>query len=123
MSGNLWTYLGALLIMGGLCMVYSWKLEADRAAELERKVELLEERIHADDAVMAQRDKARKEAEQKAREQRDEIQKAFEGLDDDELLCRLHGLCAKSSDTGNSNGTASKPADGMSDSSHSGGHE
>jgi DNA-binding protein H-NS len=123
MSGNLWTYLGALLIMGGLCMVYSWKLEADRAAELERKVELLEERIHADDAVMAQRDKARKEAEQKAREQRDEIQKAFEGLDDDELLCRLHGLCSKSANSRNTDAATGKPASGMPATSKTGGHD
>lgn len=122
MTSNFWGILGALLVVGALGMVYSWKLEADKAAELQAKIELLEQRIHADDAVMAQRDKARAEAEQKAREMRDEIQKGFEGLSDDELACRLHGiLCAKREGSGSTDGAAGKPAGGVSDTSNAGG--
>ena len=119
---NLWGILGAILIVGALGMVYSWKVEADRAAELEAQIERLEQRQKADDAAMAQRDKARSEAAKKAQEQRDEIQKGFEGLSDDELACRLHGiLCSKSAGSGSANGTAGKPTGGMSNASNAGG--
>ena len=122
--GNLWSILGAILLVGALGMIYSWKVEADRAAELERQIQWLEARQHADDAAMAQRDKARKAAEQKARELQNEIQKGFEGLSDRELACRLHGiLCPKNSGQGNSHGAAGKPAGGMPETANSGGHE
>ena len=123
MNSNFLGILGALLIVGALGMVYNWKVEADRAALLEAQVQRLEQRQKADDAAMAQREKAREEAAKKAQEQRDEIQKAFEGLSDDELLCRLHGLCAKGAGAGSANGTASKPAGGMPNTSKAGGHD
>ena len=111
------------MIAGALGMVYSWKVEADKAAELEAQVQRLEQRIRADHAALEQRDKAREEAAKRAQEQKDEMQKAFEGLSDDELLCRLHGLCAKSSGQGSANGAAGKPVGGMSETSHAGGHD
>ena len=120
---NLWSAIGAVLIAAALCLVYSWKLEADRAAELEAQVQRLEQRIQADDAAIAQRDKARKEAEQKAKEQRDEIQRTFEGLSDDELLCRLHGLCAKGANQGNSDAASVQPSSGMPSTPKAGGHD
>ena len=123
MTNSFWVVVGALLIAAALGMVYSWKVEADRAAELEAQIQRLEQRQKADDAAMAQRDKDRSEAAKKAQEQRDEIQKAFEGLSDDELLCRLHGLCAKGAGAGSANGTASKPAGGVPETSNSGGHD
>ncbi len=122
MSNTVLSLLGALLIVGALGMVYSWKLEADKAAELEAQVHRLEQRQKADDAAMAQRDKARAEAAKNAREQRDEIQKTFEGLSDDELACRLHGiLCSKREGARGADGTAGVSAGGMSHSSNAGG--
>ena len=121
--GNFWSIAGAFLLVAALGLVYSWKIEADRAAELETQLHRLEQRIQADDAAIAQRDKAHIAAERKAKEQRDEIQKDFQGLDDDELLCRLHGLCAKGSDQGSSHGAAGKPAGGMPATSKTGGHD
>ena len=121
--GNLWSILGAILMTAALGLIYSWKVEADKAAELQAKIELLEQKIHADNFVMEQRDKARSEAERKAREMSDAIQKGFEGLTDDELLCRLHGLCAKGAGAGSADGAAGKPAGGMSATSKTGGHD
>ena len=122
MSNTLLSIIGALLIVGALGMVYSWKLEADKAAELEAQVKRLEQRQKADDAAMAQREAERNEAAKKAQEQRDEIQKIFEGLSDDELACRLHGiLCAKREGSGSTDGAAGKPAGGVSDTSNAGG--
>ena len=124
MPNSLLAFLGALLIVGALGMVYSWKVEADRVPDLEAQIQRHEQRQTADDAVMAQRDEARSKAAKKAQEQRDEIQKAFEGLSDDELLCRLHGImCAKSAGAGSANGTAGKSAGGMPDTSKAGGHD
>ena len=124
MSSNALGFLGAFLIVAALGMVYSWKVEADKAAELEAKIERLEQRQKADDAAMAQRDKAHADAEKKAQELRDEIQKGFEGLNDDEFMCRLHGiLCAKGTGAGSANGTASQSAGGMPDTSNAGGHD
>ena len=124
MTNSFWGILGALLIAGALCMIYSWKVDADKAAELQAEVKRLEQRQTADDAVMAQRDEARSEAAKRAQEQRDEIQRAFEGLSDDELVCRLHGImCAKGAGARSANGTAGKPAGGMSDTSKAGGHD
>lgn len=117
------TCAAALLIAGALVLVYSWKVDADKVAEIQAQVELQEHRQKADDAVMAQRDEARAEAAKKAQEMRDEIQKGFEGLSDDELLCRLHGLCAKGAGAGSANGTASQSAGGMPDTSNAGGHD
>ncbi len=122
MPSNLWAFLGAFLIVGALGLIYSWKVEADRAAELEAQIQRLEQRKLADDAAMAQREAERNEAAKKAQEQRDEIQKSFEGLSDDELACRLHGiLCAKSPDSRSADGAAGKPAGGVSDTSNAGG--
>ena len=124
MNSNFLGILGALLIVGALCMIYSWKVDADKAADLQAEVKRLEQRQTADDAVMAQRDEARAEAAKRAQEQRDEIQKSFEGLSDDELACRLHGiLCAKGSNQGDSHGAAGKPAGGMPATSKTGGHD
>lgn len=124
MPNSVLAFIGAFLIVGALGMVYSWKVEADRAAELEAQIQRLEQRQKADDAAMAQRDKARSEAAKKAQEQRDEIQRAFEGLTDDELACRLHGImCAKSAGARSANGTAGVSADGMPDTSKAGGHD
>ena len=123
MPNSVLAFIGAFLIVGALGMVYSWKVEADRAAELEAQIQRLEQRQKADDAAMAQREADRKEAAKKAQEQRDEIQKAFEGLSDDELLCRLHGLCAKGAGAGSANGAAGVSAGGMSDTSKAGGHD
>ncbi len=122
MTNSFWVVVGALLIAGALGMVYSWKVEADKAAELEAKIERLEQRQKADDAAMAQREAERNEAAKKAQEQRDEIQKSFEGLSDDELACRLHGiLCAKNPDSRSADGTAGVTAGGMSHTSNAGG--
>jgi hypothetical protein len=124
MSGNLWTFLGALLIVGALGLVYSWKVEADRAAELEAQVHRLEQRIQADDAAMARRDKAREEAAKKAQEQRNEIQKGFDGLTDNELACRLHGiLCAKGANQGDTHAAPGHSAGGMPEASAPGGND
>ena len=123
MPSNFWAFLGAFLIVGALGLIYSWKVEADRAAELEAQIQRLEQRKLADDAAMAQREAERKEAAKKAQEQRDEIKKAFEGLSDDELLCRLHGLCAKGAGSRSANGTAGVSAGGVSDTSKTGGHD
>ena len=123
MPNSVLAFIGAFLIVGALGMVYSWKVEADRAAELEAQIHRLEQRQKADDAAMAQREAERKEAAKKAQEQRDEIQKAFEGLSDDELLCRLHGLCAKGAGAGSANGAADNSAGGVSDTSKAGGHD
>ena len=120
---NLWSAIGAVLIAAALCLVYSWKLEADRAADLEAQMQRLEQRIQADDESIAIRDKARKEAEQTAKEQRDEIQRSFEGLTDDELLCRLHGLCAKGANQGNPDAASGKPSDGMPATAETGRHD
>ena len=121
--GNLWSIAGAFLLVAALGLVYSWKLEADRAADLEAQLHRLEQRIQADDAAIAKRDKARTAAERKAKEQRDEIQKDFQGLDDDELLCRLHGLCAKGANQGNPDAASGKLTDGMPAAPKAGGHE
>jgi len=124
MTSNVLGILGALLIAGALCMLYSWKVDADKAAELQAEVKRLEQRKTADDAAMAQREAERKEAAKKAQEQRDEIQKAFEGLTDDELVCRLHGImCAKSAGARSANGAAGVSAGGVSDTSKAGGHD
>ena len=123
MPSNFWAFFGAFLIVGALGMVYSWKVEADKAAELEAQIQRLEQRKLADDAAMAQREAERKEAARKAQEQRDEIKRAFEGLSDDELLCRLHGLCAKGAGARGADGSAGKPAGGVSETSNSGGHD
>ena len=124
MNSNFLGILGALLIVGALCMIYSWKIDADKGAALQAEVKRLEQRQTADDAVMAQRDKARSEAAKKAQEQRDEIQRAFEGLTDDELACRLHGImCAKSAGARSANGTAGVSAGGMPETSHAGGND
>lgn len=124
MTNSFWGILGALLIAGALCMIYSWKVDADKAADLQAEVKRLEQRQTADDAAMAQRDKAHADAEKKAQELRDEIQKGFEGLNDDEFMCRLHGiLCAKGAGARSANGTASQSAGGMPDTSNAGGHD
>lgn len=88
--------MGAVLIIAALGTVYSWKLEADKAAELERQVELLEQRINADGAAMAERDEARNEAAKTAQEQRDalhKIEKNCSELPDGDFLYRLRGVC------------------------------
>ena len=121
---NLWGAIGAVLIAAALCLVYSWKLEADRAAELEAQVQRLEQRIQADDAAIAQRDKARREAEQKAKELRDEIQQGFEGLSDDDVACRLHRImCPEGSGAGNPDAAPGKSSSGMPAAPKAGGHE
>lgn len=114
MNGNLWTFLGALLIAGALGMIYSWKVEADRAAELEAQVHRLEQRIQADDAAMALRERERREAEQIAQEQRDalhEMEKNSADLRDDDFLRRLRGVCFPNGN--NCAGAAGNPAGGM----------
>ena len=112
--GNLWSILGAILLVGALGLIYSWKLEADKAAELEAQVQLLEQRKRADDAAMEQRDKARREAEQTAREQRDalhEIEKNGDGMPDRDFLDRLRGVCFPNGN--NCGGAAENPAGGL----------
>ncbi len=124
MSGNLWTFLGALLIVGALGMIYSWKVDADKAAELQAEVKRLEQRQVADDEVMAQRDTARSEAAKKAQEQRNEIQKGFDGLTDNELACRLHGiLCTKGANQGDTHAAPGQSAGGMPEASAPGGND
>ena len=111
MTSNVWGLLGAILIVGALGMVYSWKIQADRAHELETQIERLEQRIQANDAAIAERDKARREAEQKAQEQRDalhEIEKNGADMLDRDFLDRLRGVCFPNGN--NCAGATGKPA-------------
>jgi len=96
MNGHFWTFMGAVLIVAALGTVYSWKLQADKAAELEAQLELLDQQRKADAAAMAEREKARTDAAKKAQEQRDalhEIEKNGADMCDGDFLYRLRGLC------------------------------
>lgn len=114
MTNSFWVVVGALLIAGALGMVYSWKVEADRAAELEAQIQRLEQRQKAADAAIEERDKAIKEAAQKAQEQRDalhEIEKNGADMLDRDFLDRLRGVCFQNGN--NCADAAGKPAGGM----------